>query len=232
MSSVKIMGWGQEAEAKVMTGSWVSDVALRAVEQGILGLLLALGLLCLAVFAWRWRAVGRAARGAGRWEQRLTLDLTEEMPGKAHTAPAGPGDAGSADRLVRLGLANAALCPEALDKLLQTQEARERKSLDKGAQFLGTVGANAPFLGLTGTVLGILSAFRRMSEQGGSGGVEVMTAISGSLIATAAGLMVAIPAVVLYNLLRARIADAMDALGEIRNLLIARSLQTAAKDAF
>ena len=127
--------------------------------------------------------------------------------------------------MVRLGMDNAHLCADALEKLLETQEARERPLLERGAQFLGTVGANAPFLGLTGTVLGILAAFRRMAEQGGSGGTEVMSAIAGALIATAAGLMVAIPAVVLYNLLKARIRKAMDALREIRALLLARSLQ-------
>ena len=61
-------------------------------------------------------------------------------------------------------------------------------------------------------MLGILAAFRRMAEQGGSGGVEVMCAIAGALIATAAGLVVAIPAVVLYNLLKARIRKSMDSL--------------------
>lgn len=210
----------------------ISDAILKALEQGILGLLLALGAACVGLFIWRWRAVGLALKGAGRWRDRLSRDLTETMNGDAARAKPAPREAGSADRLAGLGLDNAHLCPEALEKLLLTQEVRERNILDRGARFLGTVGANAPFLGLTGTVLGILSAFRRMAEQGGSGGVEVMAAIAGALIATAAGLIVAIPAVVLYNVLKARIGEAMDALGEIRNLTIARSLQVAAKETF
>lgn len=210
----------------------ISDFILKTVEQGILGLLIALGAACLTLFTWRWRAVARATKGAVRWQEQLSCDLSGEMNGGTSTAKSSPGEAGSPDRLAGLGLGNAHLCPEALEKLLLTQEVRERKLLERGVRFLGTVGANAPFVGLTGTVLGILAAFRRMAEHGSSGGVEVMAAIAGALVATAAGLLVAIPAVVLYNALKARIGDALDALGEIRQLLVARSLQAAAKEPF
>jgi biopolymer transport protein ExbB/TolQ len=206
-----------------------SDTLLKAVEQGILGLLVALGAACAAVFILRWRAVDRIRAGTSPWMDKLQQALMSDaaMPG---TGPK-PAD-GPAERLVHLGLSNSHLCPEALEKILETQEIREKESLERGAQFLGTVGANAPFLGLTGTVLGILSAFRQMASEGGSGGVEVMAAIAGALVATAAGLMVAIPAVVLYNLLKARIRKTMNALAEIRRLIMARSLQSIAKEAF
>lgn len=210
----------------------VSDSLLRAVEQGILGLLLALGAACLLVFVFRWRSVGLAAAGVRPWRERLERSIAAETIPESAASKAPAGEAGAAARLAFTGLANPGLCADALEKLLETQEARERALLEKGATFLGTVGANAPFLGLTGTVLGILAAFRRMSEQGGSGGPEVMAAIAGALVATAAGLLVAIPAVVLYNLLKARIREAMDSLREIRSLLLARSLQAAAKDVF
>jgi biopolymer transport protein ExbB len=175
--------------------------------------------------------VGKARAEAGPWVDKLKGALTEDMALTPGPAVAGL-EMGAAERLVRVGLANASLCPDALEKILETQEAREKEGLERGASFLGTVGANAPFIGLTGTVLGILSAFRQMASQGGAGGVEVMAAIAGALIATAAGLIVAIPAVVLYNLLKARIRKSMDALKEIRGLLLARSLQAAAKETF
>ena len=208
----------------------ISDSLLRAVEQGILGLLIGLGAACIAVFVLRWRAVGLAVSGVKPWRDRLEKALADDSPAQPASA-AGRGESGAADRLARVGLANPHLCADALEKLLETQEARERVLLERGAQFLGTVGANAPFLGLTGTVLGILAAFRRMAEQGG-GGADVMSAIAGALIATAAGLVVAIPAVVLYNLLKARIRKAMDSLREIRALLLARSLQAAVRETF
>lgn len=210
----------------------ISDAALRGVEQSILGLLLALGAACVLLFIWRWRAVGNARAAMAEWRDRLAENLSEELGRNDQAGKPAPGEAGVADRFIRLGLDHGYLCPEALEKVLDTQMTRERHLLERGAQFLGTVGANAPFLGLTGTVLGILSAFRRMASQGGSGGVEVMSAIAGALIATAVGLLVAIPAVVLYNVLKARVRRTLDSLAELRSLLLARSLQAVAKEVF
>jgi biopolymer transport protein ExbB len=205
-----------------------AETALKAVEFGILGLLVALGLACLAIFIRRWRALDAVRKDAEPWIDGLSGDLS----GKLSLNEAKPAAAGSAaERLVGIGLSNPHLCPEALERLLETQEAREREKLERGSQFLGTVGANAPFLGLTGTVIGILSAFSRMAADG-AGGIQVMGAISRALVATAAGLMVAIPAVVLYNVLKSRIRKTMGILGEIRGLLMARSLQSVAKEAF
>lgn len=211
----------------------ISNGVLQAVERGILILLLLLGIACILVFAWRWRAMGRASLGTLHARARLEEDLANlETFTEAPVFPAAPdrsasGEGGLADRMLHVAMRNAHLCPEALEKILDTQETRARASLERGASFLGTVGANAPFLGLTGTVLGILAAFRKMAEQGG-GGTEVMSAIAGALVATAAGLIVAIPAVVLYNLLKARVKKNLNGLGEIRSLLLARSLQATA----
>jgi biopolymer transport protein ExbB len=210
----------------------ISDSILKAVEQGILGLLMVLGLACIGVFSWRWRAVNRIRAGATPWRTKLQHALTDDMLLSGLVTNQLSQTENPAERMVNLGLLNAHLCPDALEKILESQEIRERESLERGAQLLGTVGANAPFLGLTGTVIGILSAFRQMATQGGAGGVEVMAAIAGALVATAAGLMVAIPAVVLYNLLKARIRKTMNTLGEIRSLILARSLQAVAKEVF
>ncbi|MDQ3002638.1 MAG: MotA/TolQ/ExbB proton channel family protein [Fibrobacterota bacterium] len=211
--------------------SIVSETTLKAIEFGILGLLVSLGIACLAMFAWRWQAVGNVRASARPCLEKLAHALSGDLAAIAAPAGSVSGESAAADRLVRIGIGNSHLCPDALDKLLEMQETRERESLERGCQLLGTVGANAPFLGLTGTVIGILSAFRRMASEGG-GGVEVMSAISGALIATAAGLIVAIPAVVLYNLLKSRIKRTMNTLSEIRGLLMARSLQSVAKEVF
>jgi len=130
-------------------------------------------------------------------------------------------------RVVKTGLANLGLAPEALEKVFEVQESAERRELDRGVSFLGTVGANAPFLGLTGTVIGILSAFDRFAASGGHGSTEVMVAISRALIATALGLLVAIPAVIFYNILRSRSKTILEQAREIRGLILARSLQAA-----
>ncbi len=74
-----------------------------------------------------------------------------------------------------------------------------RQKMDQGLVILGTLGNNAPFIGLFGTVLGIIIAFRDLAMNPQGGATVVMRGISEALIATAVGLMVAIPAVIAYN---------------------------------
>ncbi len=71
---------------------------------------------------------------------------------------------------------------------------------------LGTVGSSAPFVGLFGTVVGILKAFQSMSQAGTGGFKVVSQGIAAALVATAAGLLVAIYAIIAYNYFVARIA--------------------------
>lgn len=82
---------------------------------------------------------------------------------------------------------------------------RERLVMEKGLSFLGTLGNNAPFIGLFGTVLGIIKAFHDLAKSGSGGPSVVMAGISEALIATAIGLLVAIPAVIAYNFFQRRI---------------------------
>jgi biopolymer transport protein ExbB/TolQ len=91
---------------------------------------------------------------------------------------------------------------------------RERSQLGlrmkKNLWILGTIGATTPFVGLFGTVAGIMRSFRELGldvEAGGTGGTAaVMTGISEALVATAAGILVAVEAVILYNYFQSRIA--------------------------
>lgn len=83
---------------------------------------------------------------------------------------------------------------------------RKRLELEKNLSFLGTVGSNAPFVGLFGTVLGIIKAFHDMGSQVESAGAQVISiGISEALVATAVGLLVAIPAVAFYNYFQRKI---------------------------
>jgi biopolymer transport protein ExbB len=82
--------------------------------------------------------------------------------------------------------------------------------LEQNLVLLGTVGSNAPFVGLFGTVLGVIKAFHELSLQGAaSGGATVMRGISEALIATAVGILVAIPALVAYNYFKDHVKDAL-----------------------
>ncbi len=76
----------------------------------------------------------------------------------------------------------------------------EKQKLDHGLVVLGTLGSNAPFIGLFGTVIGIIQAFSDLASHPAGGPSVVMAGISEALIATAVGLIVAIPAIISFNL--------------------------------
>lgn len=102
-------------------------------------------------------------------------------------------------------LAIAGQGPKAVDELAASEIARERLKLDHNLAFLGTVGNNAPFIGLFGTVVGVIQAFHDLSLNTQGGASTVMSGISEALVATALGLLVAIPAVISYNMFQRRI---------------------------
>jgi biopolymer transport protein ExbB len=88
-------------------------------------------------------------------------------------------------------------------------KAREKLRLERNLTFLATLGSNAPFIGLFGTVLGIIKAFHDLAANQAGGPSVVMAGISEALVATAVGLMVAIPAVVAFNYFNRRVRSFM-----------------------
>jgi biopolymer transport protein ExbB/biopolymer transport protein TolQ len=99
--------------------------------------------------------------------------------------------------------------PEAMADAVDSALGRAKKELERGLNFLGTLGNNAPFVGLFGTVLGVIMAFSALGANGQNtsamGGV--MAAIAEALVATGVGLFVALPAVVAYNVIQKRIGE-------------------------
>ena len=98
----------------------------------------------------------------------------------------------------------------ALDAAVDRERQQVALRMKKGLWMLGTIGATTPFVGLFGTVAGIMKSFRDLGldvAEGGTGGsAAVMTGISEALVATAAGIIVAVEAVVLFNVFQARLA--------------------------
>jgi biopolymer transport protein TolQ len=84
-------------------------------------------------------------------------------------------------------------------RLLRRYEALETAKLEKYLSFLATTGSTTPFIGLFGTVWGIMNSFRNIGATGAASLAVVAPGIAESLIATAAGLAAAIPAVIAYN---------------------------------
>src|SRR5690348_14431748 len=94
---------------------------------------------------------------------------------------------------------------EASRRALERAEAIVHAELKRGLGGLATIGATAPFVGLFGTVVGILNAFRGISEQKATGLGAVAGGIAEALVTTAVGLFVAIPAVMMFNYLTGRV---------------------------
>jgi biopolymer transport protein ExbB len=80
-------------------------------------------------------------------------------------------------------------------------------ALTRRLHLLAIIGSNAPYIGLLGTVLGIMLIFYTMGHEGMMNSAMIMTGLALSLKATAAGLLVAIPAIVLYNLLLRKVKE-------------------------
>jgi biopolymer transport protein ExbB len=92
--------------------------------------------------------------------------------------------------------------PEHLEAALSD----EKRHLEGRLLWLGTLGNNAPFVGLFGTVLGVIKAFHDLAESG-AGPEVVMAGLSEALVATAVGLLVAIPSVLAFNFLQKKLRD-------------------------
>ncbi len=104
--------------------------------------------------------------------------------------------------VVREALSSMGQGPDTVEQVIASTVARERPQYERFLSFLGTLGNNAPFVGLFGTVLGIIKAFHDLGAANVKGAAiqeTVMAGISEALVATAVGLAVAIPAVVAFN---------------------------------
>ncbi len=113
------------------------------------------------------------------------------------------GQKGMEAAVVREGLASMDKGADTVEQVIASTMSRERPQYERYLSVLGTLGNNAPFVGLFGTVIGIIKAFHDLGLANAKGGAAiqqtVMAGISEALVATAVGLAVAIPAVVAYN---------------------------------
>lgn len=111
--------------------------------------------------------------------------------------------------------------PEIIDRAVRSYLTSERSKLENGLTALATLGSNAPFIGLFGTVLGIIQAFGALADAQ-SASASVMKGISEALLATAIGLFVAIPAVIAYNYFTRRLRVMLSECEALRDLYVAR----------
>lgn len=110
-------------------------------------------------------------------------------------------------RVALAGLKNFPKGVAAVEEVMASRWLHEKQRLEKYLIILGTLGNNAPFIGLFGTVLGVIKAFNDLGMTGQSGVGVVMAGISVALVATAFGILVAIPAVVANNYFVTRVRE-------------------------
>jgi biopolymer transport protein ExbB/TolQ len=134
------------------------------------------------------------------------------------------GYKGMEARVVAAGVREMHRGPDAVQEVMIATTAVEKQRYERFLGFLSSLGSNAPFIGLLGTVIGILGAFAALKQQVGAGGSRqalIMGSISEALVATAVGLFVAIPAVVAYNQFRGQVKAAVANTDALSSILLA-----------
>ncbi len=194
--------------------------------EWVLFILLALSLWSIAVIIQKFREFKVRERGTAELESKVPALLAKgdfsEVERLATDSPSAEG------AVLRAGLANLALDQGALEQVMESQRIQERILMEKSLLVLGTLGNNAPFIGLFGTVLGIIKAFNDLAIAGTSGPTVVMRGVSEALVATAVGLLIAIPAVAAYNYFQSRIKKSMASADRFSRLLLAYSTKKKA----
>lgn len=182
------------------------DFALLGAEW-VMWLLVALSVISVYVMIERLLYFGNVAKADQLVRRKLLDALTDEDYEAA--SKAGRGSVGVAAGVIAEMAEVAQRGKPAVEAAMNSARGEGRLRLQKNLSFLGTLGANAPFIGLFGTVLGIIQAFNELSvggvNPGGEQSATVMAAIAEALVATAVGLIVAIPAVVAYNMFQRRV---------------------------
>jgi biopolymer transport protein ExbB len=170
-------------------------VTLLGVEW-VLWLLVALSIVSVGIML--ERAFFFLSRGVRQPDLLARQLLAGDLAGARKAVE---GRRGMVAEVLRAAVDNASRGPESVTEVVNGQLEFSRLEYERRLAFLGTLGNNAPFIGLFGTVLGVIRAFDDLSVHPGAGGTGgVMAGISEALVATAVGLFVALPAVVTFNL--------------------------------
>ena len=170
--------------------------------EWVMWILVALSLLSGLIMV--ERGVFYAKRNVAIDDLRLKFNKLLEEKDFKKAAELLKNDDSMESRVALFGLTHHERGGEAVEDLMSGALATEKNRYERGLPILGTIGNNAPFIGLFGTVLGIIGAFEALGEGSEEAAQTVMAAIAEALVATGVGLLVAIPAVIAFNLFRSR----------------------------
>jgi len=198
-------------------------------SEWVLWLLVALSVLSVAVMV--ERAFFLSSGGKFDFD-KVGKDLLRLLrEGDVGGARRALGEArGPESRVAAAGLDQVGRGAEAISEAMASTKSRLRLDMERNLGVLGTLGNNAPFIGLFGTVLGIIKAFADLARNQGGGAATVMSGISAALVATAVGLMVAIPAVVAFNYFQGRVRRALGRVDAVAHLILSATADFKATD--
>jgi biopolymer transport protein TolQ len=198
------------------------SIFVRSYETSQVSFLVLMSLTMLSIFSWgliisKWSSLSKAKKANSQfvkifWESRSLKELNSQLStfspsnikevfksGYSELLRSRPGkDQG-------VGKDSNSMLLNTLTRALKKNSQRERLALSKNLALLAVIASVSPFIGLFGTVWGIISAFEGIYKLGNTSLVAVAPGISEALVATAFGLFCAIPALLFYNLFNQRI---------------------------
>lgn len=230
-------------EAETLALAQEIDFSLWALfARATLIVKLVMGVLVFASF-WAWSIIIQKIityRAARAQAERFDRAFWSGEPLDGLFEQLGPQPQGSSERIFAAGMTEwrrshrtdgglIAGAQARIDRSMDVAINKEAEGLQKGLQVLATVGATAPFIGLFGTVWGIMNAFVEIAEQQNTNLAVVAPGIAEALLATGLGLVAAIPAVIFYNKLSAdsdRIIAGYEAFADEFATILSRQLDS------
>ncbi len=195
---------------------------MSPLSKGIFVILLLMAVLCIGVTVERWISFRKSAKesrlfaqGASPLIDEWKVDEVEALARKYQGSALARLFQATIERYIRgfEGLEGALTPVELARNESERKKEQLAAELRRGMSIVATVGSIAPFVGLLGTVVGIIAAFQGIGASGSGGIGAVSAGIAEALVETAFGLMVAIPAVIMFNYLTGRVAGIELALG-------------------
>ena len=227
-----------QAALAVSTGGEVSLVALF-MQAHIVVKLVVIGLLLASIWSWaiivdKTLLYSRVRRQMDRfeklfWSGQSLEELYRSLTGRTPTAMASVFVAAMREwkRSFESGARSPIGLQTRIDKVLDVTIRRETERLERRLLFLATVGSAAPFVGLFGTVWGIMTSFQSIAASKNTALAVVAPGIAEALLATALGLLAAIPAVIAYNKLSssaANIEQRLEGFGDEFSAILSRQI--------
>ncbi|MCX7977387.1 MAG: MotA/TolQ/ExbB proton channel family protein [Bdellovibrionaceae bacterium] len=189
-------------------------------DQVVLIILLFMSFVSIGMILERFFYLRKVANESSRVRERVRMALQTNSPedfediARDLTSFEGKGAGLALRHLKESG-------SKGVEEIFNTYALTEKPELERFLGFLATTGSNAPYIGLFGTVLGIMKAFQDLASAPEAGQQTVMAGISAALIATAAGLFVAIPAVISFNYFSKKVRSVMQGLESVKELCLA-----------